>query len=185
MDISQQAAVNPRNKEVSVAPLRQRLSIAEKRRIVEETLAAGASVARVWKTLFNFHICIACCELLRRQIAQRAVRAHLVVIDPPIFNGLSCVVEGQEPALVQAFLAELSMEALDVAVLHRPAWRDEVQSDFVFIGHWSSAFEVNSVPWSMTIRTGRARCCRSFSSTRTTRSDGNEVSTSIASIARV
>ena len=47
MDTSQQGAVNPRNKEVSVASQRQRRSIAEKRRIVEETLVAGASVARV------------------------------------------------------------------------------------------------------------------------------------------
>ena len=47
MDTSQQEAVIPRNKEVSVGSLRQRRSIAEKRRIVEETLAPGASVARV------------------------------------------------------------------------------------------------------------------------------------------
>ena len=47
MDTSQQDAVNPRDKEITVAPLRQRRSIAEKRRIVEETLAPGASVARV------------------------------------------------------------------------------------------------------------------------------------------
>ncbi len=47
MDTSEQAAVVVRSKEASVAPLRQRRSIAEKRRIVEETLAKGASVARV------------------------------------------------------------------------------------------------------------------------------------------
>jgi len=47
MDTSQQAAVIPRDKEVSVAPVRQRRSIAEKRRMVEETLVPGASVARV------------------------------------------------------------------------------------------------------------------------------------------
>lgn len=47
MDTSQQVAVIPKDKEVSVAAQRQRRSIAEKRRIVEETLAAGASVARV------------------------------------------------------------------------------------------------------------------------------------------
>jgi transposase len=48
MDTSQQVvAVIPRDKEASVAPQRQRRSIAEKRRIVEETLAPGASVARV------------------------------------------------------------------------------------------------------------------------------------------
>jgi len=47
MDTSQQSAVIVRSKEASVAPLRQRRSIAEKRRVVEETLATGASVARV------------------------------------------------------------------------------------------------------------------------------------------
>jgi len=47
MDTSQQAAVIPRDKEDSITPARRRRSIAEKRRIVEETLAPGASVARV------------------------------------------------------------------------------------------------------------------------------------------
>jgi len=47
MDTSQQVAVTPQGREFSVASQRQRRSIAEKRRIVEETLAEGASVARV------------------------------------------------------------------------------------------------------------------------------------------
>jgi len=47
MDTSQQVSVIPRDKQSSVVPQRQRRSIAEKRRIVEETLAPGASVARV------------------------------------------------------------------------------------------------------------------------------------------
>ena len=47
MDTSQEAAVISRDKEGSVVPQRQRRSIAEKRRIVEETLAAGASLAGV------------------------------------------------------------------------------------------------------------------------------------------
>jgi len=47
MDTSQQATVIPKDREGSVASQRQRRSIAEKRRIVEETLAPGASVARV------------------------------------------------------------------------------------------------------------------------------------------
>jgi transposase len=47
MDTSQQVAVIARDKEAPLAPPRQRRSIAEKRRIVEETLAPGASVARV------------------------------------------------------------------------------------------------------------------------------------------
>jgi len=47
MDTSHPVAVVPRDSESSVVPKRQRRSIAEKRRIVEETLAEGASVARV------------------------------------------------------------------------------------------------------------------------------------------
>jgi len=47
MDTSQQTAVIARDREASVAAQRQRRSIAEKRRIVEETLAPGASVARI------------------------------------------------------------------------------------------------------------------------------------------
>jgi len=47
MDTSQQSAVIPEGRESSVAAQRQRRSIAEKRRIVEENLVEGASVARV------------------------------------------------------------------------------------------------------------------------------------------
>jgi transposase len=47
MDTCQQVAVLPKDKERSAGPQRQQRSIAEKRRIVEETLASGASVARV------------------------------------------------------------------------------------------------------------------------------------------
>jgi transposase len=47
MDTSQQAIVSPKDREGSAAAQRQRRSIAEKRRIVEETLRPGASVARV------------------------------------------------------------------------------------------------------------------------------------------
>jgi transposase len=47
MDTSQQATVTSRDQEGSVAAQRLRRSIAEKRRIVEETLAPGASVAKV------------------------------------------------------------------------------------------------------------------------------------------
>jgi transposase len=47
MDTSQQGAIIPKGRESSVAVPRQRRSIGDKRRIVEETLVEGASVARV------------------------------------------------------------------------------------------------------------------------------------------
>jgi len=66
MEASQQVVVVPRSSEPSVVPKRLRRSVAEKRRIVEETLVEGASVARVarahgvnanqvfyWRTLYQ------------------------------------------------------------------------------------------------------------------------------------
>lgn len=51
MDTSQEATVTFRDKATPVVvPRRQRWSIAEKRRMVEETLVPGASVARVART---------------------------------------------------------------------------------------------------------------------------------------
>lgn len=51
MDTSQEATVTSRDKDTPVVvPRRQRWSIAEKRRMVEETLIVGASVARVART---------------------------------------------------------------------------------------------------------------------------------------
>jgi transposase len=47
MDTSQQATVTSKDREGSSAAQRLRRSIAEKRRIVEETLAPGGSVAKV------------------------------------------------------------------------------------------------------------------------------------------
>jgi hypothetical protein len=72
-------------------------------------------------------------HIFRRQVAQRAVWAYLVVIDPPGFDDLSRAVQCQKPVLVEAFLAELAMKALDAAVLPRPAWGDEVQRDLVLV----------------------------------------------------
>ena len=47
MDTSQQVTVISKRRENSLVPRRQRRSIAEKRRVVEETLVEGASVALV------------------------------------------------------------------------------------------------------------------------------------------
>jgi transposase len=47
MDTFQQTAVVPRDRDSTVTVRRQQRSVAEKRRIVEETLVAGASVAKV------------------------------------------------------------------------------------------------------------------------------------------
>ena len=76
----------------------------------------------MWEAFFAFHICIACCEFFRCQVAQRAMRAHLVVIDPPVFDGFPRIVKSEKPVFVEALLAEFAMKASDVAVLHRRSW---------------------------------------------------------------
>jgi hypothetical protein len=69
-----------------------------------------------------FHICLACSlpELLRRLIAQQTVWAFPVILLPPLCQGGSDIVECVEPAGVEALVAEPPVEALDMAILHRP-----------------------------------------------------------------
>src|SRR3712207_4578296 len=51
----------------------------------------------------------------------------LVVVEPPGLNGPPGLGKAREPALIEAFLAEAAVEALDRAVLHRLARIDEEQ----------------------------------------------------------
>src|SRR5207247_383949 len=71
-----------------------------------------------------------------------------------------CVSEIHEPALVQAFIAELSVEALDERVLRRLAALDEVQRHLILIGRLipNAAGGLRSV-----IYLGCCRCASSFS----------------------
>ena len=80
----------------------------------------------MWEALCAFHICIACFlpELLWRSVVERAVWTFAVVLLPPACQGASYIVQRAEPACVEALVAQPSMEALDVSVLHRPAWLD-------------------------------------------------------------
>src|SRR5271155_827535 len=85
----------------------------------------------MWEAFCAFHICIACTlpELLRRLIAQRAVWAFPVILLSPTRQGASYIVQGSEPAGVEALVAQPAMEALDVAVLHGTAWLGMHQPD--------------------------------------------------------
>ncbi len=68
-----------------------------------------------------FPICIACSlsELLRCSIAQRTVRTFAVILLPPVRQGAPDIVQGPEPVGVQALVAQPSVEALHMPVLHR------------------------------------------------------------------
>jgi len=67
------------------------------------------------------------CKLRRCTVVQSRVGALVVVVAPPEMQLPPGVGQVEEHLHVQALVAELAVEALDVAVLHWPAWADEVQ----------------------------------------------------------
>ncbi len=66
-------------------------------------------------------------ELVRRQLPQGTMRAHLVVVRAPRFDSLACIVETDERMLVQTLFAQPAVEALDVRVFHRLTRADDVE----------------------------------------------------------
>src|SRR4030081_401897 len=54
------------------------------------------------------------------------MRSVMVVVDPPSLNNLASSVQSAEQMLVEAFVAEATIEALDEAILHRLARSDVV-----------------------------------------------------------
>lgn len=73
-------------------------------------------------------------ELGGRDAAATAVRSDLIVVPPPFADHLAGLGERGEPVLVQALVAELAVEALDVAVLHGAARLDQQMRDAVLLG---------------------------------------------------
>ena len=57
----------------------------------------------------------------------------VVVVAPPVIQLSPGVSQVEEDLDVQALVAQLAVEALDVAVLHWSAWADEVQVHTVAI----------------------------------------------------
>jgi hypothetical protein len=57
------------------------------------------------------------------------VRSTVVVVGTPSLDCGRRIVEVDKPRLAEALVAELAIEALDAAVLHRPAGIDEVEVD--------------------------------------------------------
>ena len=73
-------------------------------------------------------------EASRWHAAQAAVRPDLVVVRSPNRHGLPGLVQSLEPALVEMLVAELSVEALDVAVLHGAPWLDQDMANAMRLG---------------------------------------------------
>jgi len=61
------------------------------------------------------------------------VRSFCVVVDPPVFDDLPRLADACEPVLIQTLIPEPPIETLDVGILGRLAWVDEVQLHAVVI----------------------------------------------------
>src|SRR5207248_1885721 len=72
-------------------------------------------------------------SLLGRAVAQSAVRPYLVVVLPPFLDLDLRLVQIHKPVLVQAFVPQTSVEALDVTVLHRLSRCDEPQLHTILV----------------------------------------------------
>ena len=75
----------------------------------------------------------ACCKLIRCEPVEARVRSVGVVVDPPVFDDLTRLVEIGEQVFVKTLVAQASVEALDEAILHRFARRNVVPFDAAFL----------------------------------------------------
>jgi len=89
-----------------------------------------------------------------------AVRPNLVVVLPPGGDGRSCLVQRLEPVVVQAFVAELAIEAFDVAVLHWPARLNQNVPDSMALCpcHEGPTGELRAVVRSYRLRVAPKNC---------------------------
>src|SRR6476619_2156403 len=71
--------------------------------------------------------------LVRCQVAERAVRAALIVIDSPGFDLCLRVRDRGELVHVQTLVAQPSVERLDEGVFHRFARPNEIELDATLI----------------------------------------------------
>jgi hypothetical protein len=70
----------------------------------------------------------------RREVVERAMRADLVVVDPPSLDRAPRVLESREPVPVEALVSELAIETLDERVLVWFPGVDEVKRDSPLFG---------------------------------------------------
>ena len=73
--------------------------------------------------------------------------SDFVVVRAPDGHGCSGLVQGLKPALIEVLVAELAIEAFDVAVLHRAAWLNQNVANAVGLspGHECSACELRAI----------------------------------------
>ena len=124
------------------------------------------------------------CKLRRREPSQARVWPVVVVLEAPGFDPQAGLCKGIEPARLETISAQRPIEALDEAVLDRPPGTDEPDLDSVLRGPAIEGLAGELRPLSTQSSRGLPRSATSRSSTRTTRSAGNDRSTSMARLSR-
>jgi hypothetical protein len=74
-----------------------------------------------------------------------------IVVETPGFDDLTRLSEASEQVLVEAFVAKASDKTLRKSILHRLARSDAMPLDPALLLHFRIAFEVSSVPLSLTM----------------------------------
>src|SRR5258708_29603771 len=119
-------------------PLRRSSVLARKTAIVGKSLVAAErlqrpSVVFVSSWLHALKLLLLG-ELGGGQVAQRAMRPALIILDSPLFDNDSGFQQRAKDFPVQTFIAQLVMEAFDEWLLPRCSWLDVDGFDGV-IGH--------------------------------------------------
>ena len=124
-------------------------------------------------------------ELARRQRTKTRVRAQVVVVVPPPFDGLARFPEAAEHVLVEALVAQLAIERFHEGVLHPLARLHVVPRDpSRRPAQHRAACQFGSVVADYCV-SGVARSIASRSSSRTARTLPSEVSTTVARHSRL
>src|SRR5438552_3203515 len=66
-------------------------------------------------------------KLIRRQVAERAVRAALIIVEPPDFNEVLGLGERAELVHVQTLVSQSAIKGFNTGILHGFAWSNEVE----------------------------------------------------------
>ena len=66
------------------------------------------------------------CKFFWCSIGKPAMRPFVIVIVTPALQFFACVCQIEKDLAVETFVAEAAIEALDIAILDRPAWPNEI-----------------------------------------------------------
>lgn len=126
-----------------------------------------------------------CCKLRRREPVEARVQSECVLVGPPFHDDHSGVRQAGEEVLVQTFIAQSAIEALDEAILGRLDRCDVIPFHALPSCQARMARKVNAVSLSLTTMRGALRFSTILSSSRATGTPDSELSSTTARLSRL